>query len=47
MTPNRGYAILFRSSRQLPRLCLGPLKGFFELTRRPSRALDSPPAVLP
>ena len=46
MTPRRGNAILFRSSQQLPRLRLGPLKGFFELTRRPSRALDSPRALL-
>ena len=28
MTPHRGNTILFRSSQQLPRLCLGPLKGF-------------------
>ena len=28
MTPRRGYTILFRSSQQLPRLRLGPLKGF-------------------
>ena len=28
MTPHRGNTILFRSSQQLPRLCLGPSKGF-------------------
>ena len=28
MTPRRGNTILFRSSQQLPRLRLGPLKGF-------------------
>ena len=43
---NRGNTIFFRSSQQLPRLCLGPMKGFFELARRPSSALNSPPAVL-
>ena len=47
MTPHRGNTILFRSSQQLPRLRLKPLKGFFELTRRPSRALDLPRALLP
>ena len=47
MTPHRGNAVLFRSSQQLPRLRLGPSKGFFELTRRPSRALDSSRALLP
>ena len=47
MPPCRGNAVLFCSSQQLPCLCLGPLKGFFELTRRPSRALDSPRALLP
>ena len=36
MTPHRGNTILFRYSQQL-----------FELTRRPSWALDSPRAVLP
>ena len=46
MTPHRGNTVLFRSSQQLPRLCLGP-EGLFELTRRPSRALDSPHALLP
>ena len=44
--PHRGNTFLFRSSKQLPRLRLGPLKGFFELTRRPSRALNSPCALL-
>ena len=47
MTPCRGKIILFCSSQQLPRLCLGPVKGFFELTRHPSQALDSPRALLP
>ena len=47
MTPRWGNTILFRSSQQLPRLRLGPLKGFFELTGRPSRALDSPHTLLP
>ena len=28
MTPHRGNTTLFRSSQQLPRLCLGPSKGF-------------------
>ena len=28
MTPRRGNTFLFRSSQQLPRLRLGPLKGF-------------------
>ena len=28
MTPRRGNTILFHSSQQLPRLCLGPMKGF-------------------
>ena len=28
MTPHQGNTILFRSSQQLPRLCLRPLKGF-------------------
>ena len=28
MTPSRGNTILCSSSQQLPRLCLGPLKGF-------------------
>ena len=35
------------SSQQLPSLCLGPLKDFFELKRRPFRALDSPHALFP
>ena len=42
--PCQGNSILFRSSQQLPRLRLGTL---FELTRRPSQALDSPRALLP
>ena len=40
MTPCPGNTTLFCSSQQLPRLGLGPLKGFFELTRHLSRALD-------
>ena len=39
---HQGNAFLFRSSQQLPSLGLGPSEGLFELTRRPSRALDSP-----
>ena len=46
MTPHRGNTLLFRSSQQLPRLSR-TLEGLFELTRRPSRALDSPRALLP
>ena len=34
----REDAFLFRSSQQLPRLCLA-LEGLFELTDRPSKAL--------
>ena len=44
MTPHQGNTILFRSFQQLPRLRLGTLEGLFELTRRPSQALDSPRA---
>ena len=40
MTLHRGNTILLRSSQQLPCLCL-------EVARRPSRALNSPPALLP
>ena len=47
MTPDRGNTFTFRSSQQLSCLRLGPSKGFFELTWRPSRALDSPCALLP
>ena len=47
MTPCRGNTFLFRSSQQLPRLRIGTLEGLFELTRRPSRVLDSPCALLP
>ena len=46
MTPHQGDTFLFLSCWQLPRLCLEPLKGFFELTRCPSRALDSPLLLL-
>ena len=49
MTPHREDTFLYRSSQHIPRLCLGPMKveGLFELKRRPSRALDSPRALLP
>ena len=43
MTHRRGNTILFRSSQQLPQLP----EGLFELTRRPSRALHLPRALLP
>ena len=46
MTPGQGNTILFRSFQQLSCLRLGPLKGFFELTRSLSRALNSPHALL-
>ena len=42
MTPCRGNTILFRSSQQLPRLRLGPLKGAVSA----QKALDSPRALL-
>ena len=45
MTPHRGNTILICSSQLLPRPCLGPLRGFFDLKRRPSRALNSPCAL--
>ena len=38
----RAPTIFFRYPRQLPRLHLGPLNGFFMLTQCPSRALDWP-----
>ena len=44
MTPRRGNTILFRSSQQLPRLCLGPSKGFLSLH---GALLGSPRAMLP
>ena len=49
MTPHREDTFLYRSSQQLPRLCLGPMKveGLFELKRCPSRALDSPRVLFP
>ena len=47
MTPPRGNIVLFHSSKQLTRLRLEPLKAFFELTQRPSRALNLPCALLP
>ena len=47
MNPHWGNIILFRSSQQLNSSgFLDPLEGLFELTRRPSRALDSPRALL-
>ena len=46
MTPRRGNTILLRYV--LPATPSSPtLEGLFELTRRPSRALDSPRALLP
>ena len=47
--PLMGKHYIFSSVflQQLPHLCLKTLEGFFELTRRPSRALDSPRALLP
>ena len=47
MAPHQGNTILFCSSQQLPCLCLGPFEGFFELTLRPSRSLESPCALHP
>ena len=38
---------IFRSSQLLPHLSLPTLKGLFELTQRPSRALNWPRALLP
>ena len=42
MTPLQGNIFLFRSSQQLPRLRLGPLKGAVSA----QKALDSPHALL-
>ena len=47
MIPNQEDTFLFCYSQHLARLCIGPIEGLFELTRRPSRALDSPRALLP
>ena len=48
MTPHRGNTILFSSSQQLrPSSPSRTLEGLFELTRRPSRALNLPRALLP
>ena len=47
MTPCWENNILFRSSQQTPSSLSRTLEGLFELTRRPSRALDSPRAMLP
>ena len=44
MTPLMGNTFLFHSSQQLG---LGPLEDFFELTRRPLRALYLPFVLLP
>ena len=44
MTPHRDNTFHFRSYQQLPHLHLEPLKGLFELTRCPLRALNSPRA---
>ena len=46
MTPHWGNTFLFGSSQQPPFLSQ-TLEGLFELTRRHSRALDSPCALLP
>ena len=47
MTPYWGNTILFRSSQQLPPSPSRTFEWLFELTRRPSRALNSPRALLP
>jgi len=47
MTPRRENNLSsVPPSNSLARLCLAPLKGFFDLTRHPSRALASPLALL-
>ena len=46
MTPLRENTILFRSSQQLPLSLSQTLEGFFELTRRTSRALALPHTLL-
>ena len=46
MTPRWGNSFLFRSPKQLLRLRLRPLKGFFEMTPCPLRALDLPSTYL-
>ena len=43
MAPRRGKPFLFRSSHQLPRLRIGPLKGFLT---DPLRAFNSPRGLL-
>ena len=45
MTPHRGNTILFLAAT--PSSPSRTLEGLFELTRRPSLALDSPRALLP
>ena len=45
MTSSRGNAILFLPATPLS--LLRTLEGLFDLTRHPSRALDSPRALLP
>ena len=47
MTPHGGNTILFRSSQQTPSSPSRTLEGLFELTQRPSQALDSPRSLLP
>ena len=47
MTPRRGNTFLFRFFQQTPSSPSQTLEGLFELTRRPSRAPDSPRALLP
>ena len=46
MTPSQGNTILFRSSQQLPHHLSQTLEGLFELTTRPSKALDSPNTLI-
>ena len=46
MIPIQEDTFLFCYSQHLARLCIGPIEGLFELTQRPSRALNWPLAVL-
>ena len=41
VTSRRGDTSLFCSSKQVPRLCLGTLKGFFDIQNFPLRTLHS------
>ena len=47
MTPHRGNTIFLPFLPATPSSPSRTLEGLFELTRRPSRALDSPRALLP